>query len=220
MSDPMIHPETERLQLFAEARLDDSERAVVDSHLLGCDTCSAEVEEWKSLFTLLATMPYHAPSKGFVDRVMAHVVLPDPWYVRAAARASAQLQTFVPRTTRGWAFATAFFAMPIIFFTALSAWLLSRPYITPNGLVGFALDRTQTTLDSLFKGTLAAVVQSDIALFFARALNSLVDAGAGTAGALALATAMAIALSVWVLYQNLFRMTTRRENHSYVSYSF
>ena len=220
MSDPMIHPETERLQLFAEARLDQADHSVVESHLIGCDTCTAEVEEWRSLFTLLATMPYHAPSKGFVDRVMAHVVLPDPWYVRAAARVGTQLQTFVPRTTRGWAFASAFFALPVVFFTALAAWLLSRPYITPNGLVSFAVERIQTALDTAAKGTLSTVLQSDIALFFARALDALVSAGVGTAGALALATAMAIALSVWVLYQNLFRMTTRRENHSYVSYSF
>ena len=220
MSDPMIHPETERLQLFVEARLDDADRIVVESHLLGCDTCQAEVEEWKGLFTLLATMPYHAPARGFADRVMAHVTLPDPWYVRAAARVGTQLQTFVPRTTRGWAFATAFFAVPIAFFAALTAWLLSKPYITPNGLLSFAVDRTQSAVDSAAQGTVATILQSDIALFLARGLDALASAGAGTAGVLALATAMAIALSVWVLYQNLFRMTTRRENHSYVSYSF
>ena len=216
----MIHPETERLQLFAEARLDQADRAVVESHLLACDTCGAEVEEWKSLFTLLATMPYHAPSSDFVDRVMAHVVLPDPWYVKAAARVSTQLQVFVPRTTRGWAFASAFFALPIVFFTALTTWLLSRPYITSDGIVSFAVERVQTAFDTAAKGTLSTILQSDIALFFARGLDALVNAGAGTAGALAVTTAMAIVLSIWVLYQNLFRMTTRRENHSYVSYSF
>jgi hypothetical protein len=216
----MIHPDMERLQLYIEERLGDGDRAVLESHLLGCAACQSDVEEWRSLFTMLATMPYHAPAKGFADRVMAHVVLPDPWYVRAAARVSNQLQVFTPRTTRGWAFATAFFAVPIAFFAALTAWILSKPYITPNGLVSYAVDRTQAAVDSAAQGTLATILQSDIALFFARGLDALANAGLGTAGALAAATAMAMALSVWVLYQNLFRMTTRRENHTYVSYSF
>ena len=220
MSDAMIHPTAETLQGFAEGQLAAADRAVLESHLLGCAACQTEVEEWRSLFTMLATLPYHEPSKGFADRVMAHVALPDPWWMQAAARIGAQLQVFTPKTTRGWAFATACLALPVAIFGALTAWLLSKPYITPQGLVTFVLDRTQTAFESVAQGTLATVLQSDIALFFARGLDALSNAGLGAAGVVAIATAMAIALSVWVLYQNLFRMTTRRENHSYVSFSF
>jgi hypothetical protein len=169
---------------------------------------------------MLATLPRHAPSKGFADRVMAQIALPDPWYVRAAARVGAQLQVFAPKTSRGWALAAACLALPIAIFGALAAWILSKPYITAHGLVTFTVERTRAALDAAAQGTLATILQSDVALFFARGLDALSNAGLGAAGALAVATAMAIALSVWVLYQNLFRMTPRRENHTYVSFSF
>ena len=220
MSDEMIHPTGELLQGFAEGLLGEPDRVVLESHLLGCAACQGEVEEWRSLFTMLATLPYYQPAKGFADRVMAHVALPDPWYVQAAARVAAQLQVFTPKTTRGWAVATACLALPLAIFAALTAWILSHPYITPDGLVSFAMQRTQATVQSTAQSALADLLHTDIALFFARGLDALSNAGLGAAGALAAATAMAIALSVWVLYQNLFRMTTRRENHTYVSYSF
>jgi hypothetical protein len=220
MSNEMLHPTAETLQGFAEGRLEETDHAVLESHLLGCAACQNEVEEWRSLFTLLATLPYHEPAKGLADRVMAHVTLPDPWYVRAAAHVGAQLQVLAPKTTRGWAIATACLALPIAIFTALTAWLLSKPYITPQGLITFAMERTQSTVSSAAQAAFATILHSDIALFFARWLEALSNAGLGAAGALAAATAMAVALSVWVLYQNLFRMTTRRENHTYVSFSF
>src|SRR5262245_17855901 len=185
MSNPMIHPDTEQLQLYVDGRLAEADGAVVESHLIGCSACQTEIEEWRALFSMLATVPYYTPSAGFADRVIAHVTLPDPWYVRVAARANAQLQVFVPKTTRGWAFATAFFAVPIAFFAALMAYVLSKPYMSPNGLVSFAVDRTQSAVGSAASSTLATVLQSDIALFFARGLNALANAGLGTAGALA-----------------------------------
>ena len=85
-------------------------------------------------------------------------------------------------------------------FGALAAWLLSKPYITPQGLLGFAVSRTQSAFESIAQGTFATVLQSDVALAFARGLGALSNAGLGAAGAVAAATAMAIALSVWVLY--------------------
>lgn len=220
MSEAIIHPTAEKLQGYVEGLLDEAERAVLASHFADCTACQTEVEEWRALFAMIATLPQHAPARGFANRVMAHVSLPDPWYVRVAARVGAQLQLFTPRTTRGWAVASACMALPLFVFGTIAAWLLSKPYVTPNGLLAFTIDRGQAGLGSLAQGTFVALMQSDLALFVARALETMTNAGLGATGALAAAIAMATALSAWVLYQNLFRTTTTRENHTYASYSF
>lgn len=220
MNDPILHPTAERLQAFAENALGDGDRAVVESHLVSCTTCQADLEEWRSLFTLLSTLPQHSPSPHFADLVMKRVKLPDPWYVKAAARIGAQLQVFTPQTTRGWALATACMSLPVMLFGALTAWLLSKPYITPQGLVAFAADRLNNMISGSASATYAGVMQSDVALYFARALETLAKAGPGAAGAALMLIAFSIALSAWFLYQNLFRTATKRENDDYVSYSF
>lgn len=223
MNEQTYHPTAEHLQALVENMIDGAERAVLESHLLGCAACRGEVEEWQSLFAKLAALPQFAPARNFADRVMTGITLPDPWYVRAAARAGAQLQVVLPRTTRGWAVATACLGMPVAIFSALALWVLSKPYITPTSLLAFGVSRAEMLVASIAQGTLAHVLQSDVALFLARGLATVSDAGAGAAGALAASVAMAIVLSVYVLYQNLFRKPStpaKREDHNYVSFSF
>lgn len=219
MNDPILHPTADRLQAYVEKALDAADFAVVDSHLNGCPQCQSEVAEWRSLFTMLATLPQYAPQPDFANRVMAQVRLADPWHVRVAARVSNRVQVFVPKTTRGWAAAAALLALPAMLFVTLAYWLLSKPYITPGGLVAFTYERVTALASSFATDVLAGVLQTDVALYVARGLGAVSDAGLGAAGALFAAVAMATALSAWVLYQNLFRTTTR-ENRSYVSYSF
>ena len=220
MKDPILHPLSEKLQAYVDNQVDAADRAVLESHLLGCALCKGEVEEWRSLFAMLSTMPQVAPSRGFANRVMAHIELPDPWYARLPARVAAQLRTFVPKTTRGWTVATACLALPIVGFAALAAWLMSKPYITAQGLVSFTYEKVQGTFEALASGTVSSVLQSDVALFAARGLDAVTSAGVGAAGALIFAVSMATALSAWVLYQNLFRSNAARENRHYASYSF
>lgn len=220
MKDSIIHPTSERLQAFVDNTLDGGDRAVLESHLVGCTSCQKEVEEWRFLFSVLATMPQFAPAPKFADRVMAHITLPDPWYVRAAARARNQIKVFVPKTTRGWAVATACIGLPMVIFGALAAWVLSKPYITWQSVLAFVMNRTESAIDSVMQGTLVNVMQSDVALFFARGLETVTGAGAGAAGALALTVGAMTVLSVWFLYQNLFRTSTTRDKHTYASYSF
>lgn len=220
MNDPILHPTADRLQAFTEETLAEAERAVVASHVQTCEACQGEVEEWRSLFSVLATLPHYDPSPHFADLVMSGVTLPDPWYVRAAARVSAQLQVFTPKTSRAWAFAGAAMSMPIMLFGALTMWLLSKPYVTPQSLYSFAAERLHNFASGTASNTMASVLQSNLALYAFRALARIADAGLGTAGALALGIAMLIALSAWFLYQTLFRKTTKREDHDYASYCF
>lgn len=220
MNNPNLHPTAETLQGFVEGLLDGSDRAVLESHLLGCPECRGEVEEWRSLYMVLGSMPVLEPSQGFVNRVMAHVTLPDPWYVRVPALVASRLQVFVPQTTRGWAVATACLALPMLFIAGIAAWVLSKPYITAQGMLSFTFEKGRALVDSIAAGTLSTILQSDVALFAARGLDAVVNAGLGAAGALVFAVSMATALSAWVLYQNLFRTPIKRENRNYVSYSF
>ena len=217
--DSMLHPNTERLQSFVEDTLDAAERALLDSHLLGCDTCRNEVEEWRSLFSVLSTLPQFSPSVHFADHVMAAVKLPDPWYVRAMVKVGDRVQVIAPKTTRGWALATAFLALPFAIFAAFATWLLSKPYMTPSNMFAFTVHRGSELLGSATEAVLAYLLQTDIALFVARQFEAVSTAGVGTAGALLAAVAVATAGSAWILYQNLFRANAHR-NERYVSYSF
>jgi anti-sigma factor RsiW len=217
--DSILHPNTERLQGFVEGILDDADRAIIESHLVQCATCQTEVEEWRSLFSVIATLPQFTPSIHFADNVMRSIVLPDPWYVRALAKAGDRLQVIAPKTTRGWAFASGVLALPFALFAVLATWLLSKPYMTPSNVFAFAVDRGGDLINSVVTGAAAQLLQTDFALFVARQLQALSEAGLGTAGALLAAVAIATAGSAYILYQNLFRANAHR-NHRYVSYSF
>jgi anti-sigma factor RsiW len=217
--DSILHPNTERLQSFVEGTLGDGDRVVLESHIIDCPACQHEVAEWRSLFSVLATLPQFSPSIHFADNIMASVKLPDPWYVRALVKAGDRLHVIAPKTTRGWAFATGFLALPFVLFSVFATWLLSKPYITPANVVAFALDRGGALFNKVAEGTIAQLLQTDIALYAARQLEMLSTAGMGAAGAMLAAVAVATAGSAYILYQNLFRANAHR-NQRYVSYSF
>ena len=215
----ILHPNTEKLQSFVEGTLDDGDRVVLHSHLLSCASCQSEVEEWRSLFSVLATLPQFSPSVDFANNVMALVQLPDPWYVRVMVRVGDQLQSYAPKTTRGWALATAFLGFPTLIFGLLTAWLLSKPYMTPSNVIAFVLTRAEQMLNSTAQDALASILQTDVALFLVRQVDALSNAGVGAAGALLAGVAVTTAASAYILYQNLFRADAHR-NQRYVSYSF
>lgn len=202
-----------------EGGLEPGDRSTIESHLIGCDRCQAEVEETRSLFAALASLPQFDPGPGFALRVMSHVVLPDPWYVRAGQ----YLQVLVPKTTRGWAFASGIFSLPLIALSALTFWLLSKPYVTSGELASFLWTRTSTGAVSATHALTELFLRSDVGIMIARGVEAVFTGGLREAGLIALAFAVLTSLSTWVLYQNLFRgnpirSQTRRSN--YASYSF
>jgi hypothetical protein len=219
MSNSILHPDSEKLQNFVEGALDDAGRAVLESHLLGCASCQAEVEEWRSLFNVLATMPHFAPSPMFADNIMASVKLPDPWYVRALVRIGDRAHQYAPKTSRGWALAAACLALPLTLFGVFATWLLSKPYMTPSNVFAFTMHRSEEFLNSVAQGALSQVMQTDVALFLARQLDALVETGLGGAAALMAGVAVTTIASAYVLYQNLFRANAHK-NDTYASYSF
>jgi len=203
MSDPTIHPTSERLQGYAERSLDAAEQAVMESHVVSCQICQNEVMEWQNLFAAMKDLPQFAPSKHFADLVMANVKLPDPWYVKAAARVKSEMQLWVPKTNKGWAFATATLGIPFFAFGALFAWLLSHPFVTPQTVATFAADKGYKAVEAKASGTFAALLQSDVGLWLARSLEMIRNAGLGEIGVFVAGIAVGIGVSAWVLYTNL-----------------
>lgn len=214
------HPDTERLQGYAETALPEGERVVVESHLQACARCSAEVEEWRSLFLALAALPPLAPSTGFVDRVMARVQLPvaAPAWAPLIRRAGELLARVVPQSTAGWALAAAFVALPLLLGGGLLVWLFSHEYLTPATLWTFLNERAASGLQSLGGAAIAALLQTQAVAWLVATVRQLIaTAGMSGIGALAAGGALMTTLSMWILYQNLFRTPTRESNH--VSYS-
>ena len=208
------HPTAERLEAFVEDSLGRSERVAVESHVLGCSRCETEVAELRGLFAALSRLEHFSPAPGFVHRVLVHVRIPEPWWRRAAG----YVQPVIPRTSKGWAFASALFALPLLGASAMMLWLLSKPYVTGENLFAFVLEKVAGYAASAFQATVSVLVQSNFTFLLARGMEAFSNSGLRGAGAVALLFAGLTVLSAWVLYQNLFRTSARRSD--YASYSF
>jgi anti-sigma factor RsiW len=205
------HPTTESLESFAEGTLPAADRAVVSSHLIGCMRCDNEVEEWRSLFHALASLPHFVPALGFANRVMAHVRIPEPWH----ARASGWVERLLPKSTYGWAVAVAILALPIVTGGSLLVWLLSKSYVTAHGLWVFATNRFASAASDLAGGALTTLMQTDGAAWLASNVDTVFGAtGARGLGVLAAGAGMLTVLSAWVLYRNLFRNPNGKTNYA------
>lgn len=209
MNERLNHPTSERLEAFVEGILDEGTYAVVASHLLACPRCEGEVEEWRSLFAVLRSLPSFVPAPGFASRVMAHVRIPQPWH----ARASGFLGRFIPRTTGGWAIAAALLAIPVLTGVSFMAWLLSKSYVTANGLWVFATGQFASVAGRTARGLFDGLLETSVAAWVARGLNVAQGAGVREVGALAFGGAILTIVSAWVLYRYLFRPSNGNANH-------
>ncbi|MEO5510904.1 MAG: hypothetical protein ABIS27_09745 [Longimicrobiales bacterium] len=214
------HLKGDELQTFVEGGVQEGDRAMIESHLVACLRCRSEVEEWRSLFTALSSLPHFDPMSGFADRVLAglhasHATAAAPWYVRAGQRAG----RIVPKTTKGWALAAAFLALPVVSGSLFLAWLMSHAYVTPRTLWAFGTDRGAHALEGLGSGAISWLMKTDvIAWAVTMSVHVVQQVGMSGVGALLAGAALATCVSIWVLYRNLFRSPTREA--SYVSFSF
>lgn len=206
----MTHPTRDHLEAFCGGTLAEAERAAVGSHVDHCSECRAEVEDWRAVYTALAALPRFAPRADFADRVMARVRIPVPWH----ARAGALVVRSVPQTTRGWALATAVLSVPVIFVGSFLAWLLSKSYVTAQGLWIYATDRFAEGANQVTTGALTRAMESDIAAWLVASVAGLFEAaGIRGVGAIVLASAALVVFCTWILYRYLFRSTVRGSTH-------
>lgn len=232
MKSDMNHPAADRLEAFVEGVLDPADRAVLESHLLGCPECQTAVEEWRALFSALEGLPQYEPGPGFADAVMARVRAVAPARAPAlnlqvaqaalqkqAARAGAALDRVLPKTTFGWAMTAAFLALPFLLGALLVSWLMSHSYVTPTTLWAFLSEQAVAGVRSFGSTVATAVMQTGAAEWLlVQGTEFVMRAGAAGVGMLIAATGALTMLSIWILYRNLFR-TPRRDTH-YATYSF
>jgi anti-sigma factor RsiW len=215
VSDSLIHPTPDRLEAFVEGGLPDGDRAVLESHVLACVRCQAEVEEWRALFAALSDLPRVAPSVGFAERVMAGVTVAVPWY----ARAGALLGRLLPKSTFGWTLVVAVLGLPMLTGAGMMAWLLSHPTMTFGDLSYFMAAQLIALLQTGAAGAAALLVENATTLRIVDAARGLLGgAGLKQLGLAASLFSTLTMVSLWVLYSNLVRTTTRER--SYVSFSF
>lgn len=207
----MLHPAAEEIEAYVDGSLAEAERVVFESHLTTCGRCTAEVDEWRSLFAALASLPALEPSAGFADRVMAGVDVTLPW----PARLAALLRRLVPTTPRAWLLLSVLMALPVVCAGGALTWVLSRPWLSAEGLWLFARTRTIAAAFALLERLRLAVLESELALQVAAGANELLTrVGVREFGAAAALFAVLSSLSLWILYQNLFRTSTRRGSHA------
>lgn len=215
MTDGQFHPTPDRLEALAEGSLPDAERAVLESHLITCSRCQMEVEDWRALFGLLASLPQIEPASGFADRVMSRVRVRRPW----TARVAALLSRLLPGTTAGWALLTSLLALPVVATGSVFAWIVSHPGVTPSMLLLFARDRAFEAGLSLAGRAAGSLMETGIAIWILQAVEDLLESGGMAQVGLAAAVFGTLTIvSAWILYQNLIRTPTREAR--YVSYSF
>ena len=213
MSERLGHPEHERLQALVEESLDGADAAVVESHLATCARCRADVEELRSLFAMLSSIPQHAPGAGFADRVMARVRVRRPWFAWAADWAE-WLGRLAPQTTRGWAVASTMVALPTAAIAALTWWIMSRPGVTPQGLWVMSTGYAGRGLSGAWSWLWARVAGSGLAAWATSLAEVAATVGRGGLGLGVVMFLTLTAASIWVLYQNLFRTEERRTDYA------
>lgn len=211
MSYTNSHPEQERLEALAAGDLSAAEAAVVESHLVGCERCRDEVEEWRALFGALGGLPGIEPAPGFADAVMARVDVRSPW----AERLSAAVLWLVPRTTAAWALLAAALALPALVYAGVFAWLASQPWFTAAAVSVFVRQTLPGWIGNGFQWLLGKMVYYGPVQ---SALGSIGTMETQTLALLAAAFGTAVVVSGWVLYTNLFHNPKR--DSGYATFAF
>jgi anti-sigma factor RsiW len=212
VSELNIHPEAEQLEAYIERMLDDGQRAVMESHLVGCERCRSELDDWLALFAALTSLPPIEPSADFADRVMAGVRLaPSPGSVRALAR-------WAPRTTTGWSLVAAFLALPVVGLAAITAWVLAQPWasvLTAEAVLVYGASRLASVGTWVAAQARALVLGTGAFATAAEALARFVTTtGARGLGLAAAGFCFAALVSTWVLYHYLLRNSSRETRYA------
>lgn len=210
------HPAADRLEAYVEGRLDEADRAIVESHLVSCGHCRHEVDEWLALFAALSDLPDLEPSAEFADRVMARVrITPRRVWRKQLVQAGALAARVLPKTTAGWGFATALLALPLVLGGALLLWLDSKSFLTPETTLAFLMTQAVDGARALAAGALSTLMQTDIVAWAVEYASAFLEtAGMTGVGALLAGAGAITVLSIWVLYRNVFRTPSRDSDYA------
>ncbi len=181
------------LEQLAEGSLAESEARAARAHLAICSKCSAELEAFAQLFTILSELPRFAPAPVFADAVMARVRI-----APRESRLATWLERLTPRNRAGWVLLGLAMLAPAAPVIGLLAWLLFNPLVTPSAVLNW----TRIQLEAGSQTALAWLVErftdtTENALQLVYGFIESVPANA--LGGVALFMAVAIPLSAWAL---------------------
>lgn len=228
-SGPGEHLAPERVLDYLDGSLSPRADGRVASHVAACGRCRHALSEWRTVFRELDTLGGLEPSRGFADRVMARVEMPEraprtspaPVVDRALDRLAAlgdraldRAGRLAPTTRKGWAMAAGAAAAPVAAMSAAAMALFSHPQLTPAGLVAFLWWQVTGAAASMAQAAGDAVMGSTLVFQLWSAVQGLAESP-GVLGLAALAFSATTAVAVWILYRNL--ITTPPVDHRYAN---
>ena len=193
MRESRAHLSAMSLEQLAEGTLAGSEADAARTHLASCARCSAELEAYTQLFTMLSQLPRFAPSPAFAGAVMSRIQV-----TPRESPVVAWFKRIMPHTRRGWILVATALLAPAAPVIALLAWLLFNPLITPTTIWNW----TRMQLDAGMQTALAWIVEwsRGTGQEILELVYGFVEPVPNSAlGGAALLMAVAIPLSAWAL---------------------
>ena len=213
------HLGSETVQELLDCVLTRPDTAAAEQHLHGCRLCREEVDEWRALMTRLDDVPRLAPSRGFTERVMAHVRVQNALAVAQPSlreRMANWLDAVSPRTRRRVAGLAGAAVTPAATLALVAYVVFSHPLVTVGNLLSFLWLEAQDAFALLTTALLGETVESGLL----STVRSLVEGATAAPGAVALAFTMFSVLTViavWILYRNLIAPTSVDGRYAHVS---
>lgn len=205
-TNPTGHLGADALQDFVDGMLPARQMARVETHLVGCESCSSETREWRGLRTRLEALEPLAPQGGFGDRVMASVRIPAPRRTvvnaPAWARTLAIGRRFVPHTRQAWAALSGVAVTPAATVALVFYAVFSHPTLTLGSLASFAWWQV-TDLAAWGWTALSSAALESTQLFGVYSLVETLSSAPLTVAGGVLVYSMASVLALRVLYRNL-----------------
>jgi len=196
------------IQDYLENRLSAQPAARLEAHLAACASCRVEVQGWTTLMGSFQPLRHFAPRPGFVERVMAQVMVPAPVPERGGGlaslprRALAWARSLLPTSRHGWAVAGGLASAPTITMAALVYLVFSRPLLTPGNFASYLLWKV-SDLSGMALSTLTGWVMESATLMWAYSFLEPLIQSPMLLGVGGLVFSLLSAGALWVLYRNL-----------------
>ena len=205
---PVKHLDALTLEQLAERALPKEEATAAQAHVDQCPQCSLEVATFANVFGALEGLDRFAPSPAFSDAVMAQVRLaPNESLVTSWVR------RILPRTRRGWVFATAALAAPAAPVLVLVLWLLTQPLISPSTFWQWSFAQAQLGVQTALPWVFQRISGSELQTWAETSVDLLLTLPLPALGGFLAFFGIAIPLSAWGLI-HLNRTPMGREYHA------
>lgn len=208
VSASTAHLSAQVLEQLAEGSLPPARASDAATHIQACERCFAELEGYKTLFTMLERLPRFAPSAAFSDAVMARVQIAaqESWL-------AALIRRLMPTTRRGWALIGFVITAPATPVLALIAWLITQPLLTPSTLWQFGMIRAQSAAQAAFAWAAERTVGAGFGTWAEGSYSLLQSLPLGAVGAAVALLAIAMPVSAWGLI-HLMRTPAKSVNYA------